>query len=192
MEFEWDPGKDRINQRKHGLSFTDAEALFESGVDYLDIFDAKHSEFGRPIHRDRAHRTRNRGRHLHRARRGSNTNHRHSARNQTRTGSLRLAEESTSMTDIPELTDDQLERAIPARLRRRLMRGRFESGADIAALRTFVGLTQAEFARAIAISVHTLRNWEQGRRKPEGPAVALLRIAARHPRILRENLESAA
>jgi putative transcriptional regulator len=72
------------------------------------------------------------------------------------------------------------------------MQGRFESGADIAALRGFVGLTQAQFARAISISVHTLRNWEQGRRKPEGPAVALLRIAARHPRILRENLESAA
>jgi DNA-binding transcriptional regulator YiaG len=53
------------------------------------------------------------------------------------------------------------------------------------------GMTQAEFAQAIGISVHTLRNWEQGRRKPEGPAVALLRIAARHPRILRENLESA-
>lgn len=96
------------------------------------------------------------------------------------------------MTDIPELTKEQLSRAIPARLRKRLMQGRFESGEDIAALRTFVGLTQAEFARAIEISVHTLRNWEQGRRKPEGPAIALLRIAARHPRIIRENLESAA
>jgi DNA-binding transcriptional regulator YiaG len=96
------------------------------------------------------------------------------------------------MTDIPELTDEQLERAIPARLRRRLMNGRFESGEDIAALRRFVGLTQEEFARAVGISVHTLRNWEQGRRKPEGPAIALLRIAARHPRIIRENLRSAA
>ena len=96
------------------------------------------------------------------------------------------------MTDIPELTDEQLEKAIPARLRKRLMQGRFESGEDISALRRFVGLTQAEFARAIEISVHTLRNWEQGRRKPEGPAIALLRIAARHPRIIRENLESAA
>ena len=96
------------------------------------------------------------------------------------------------MTDIPELTEEQLESAIPARLRKRLMQGRFESGEDIAALRSFVGLTQAEFARAIEISVHTLRNWEQGRRKPEGPAVALLRIAARHPKIIRENLESAA
>jgi DNA-binding transcriptional regulator YiaG len=96
------------------------------------------------------------------------------------------------MTDIPELTDEQLRSAIPARLRKRLMQGRFESGDDIAALRNFIDLTQAEFARAIGISVHTLRNWEQGRRKPEGPAIALLRIAARHPRILRENLVSAA
>jgi putative transcriptional regulator len=96
------------------------------------------------------------------------------------------------MTDIPELTDAQFARAIPARLRRRLMSGRFESGDDIAALRRFVRLTQAEFARAMGISVHTLRNWEQGRRQPEGPAIALLRIAARHPRILRENIKLAA
>lgn len=96
------------------------------------------------------------------------------------------------MTEIRELTAEQLERSIPARLRARLMKGRFESGEDIAALRRFVGLTQVEFARAIEISVHTLRNWEQGRRKPEGPAIALLRIAARHPRIIRENLRSAA
>ena len=96
------------------------------------------------------------------------------------------------MTDIPELTEDQLKRAIPARLRRRLMQGRFESGADVAALRRFIGLTQTDFARAVEISVHTLRNWEQDRRKPEGPALALLKIAARHPRIIREQLESAA
>lgn len=96
------------------------------------------------------------------------------------------------MSDIPELTDEQINSSIPARIRRRLIEGRFESGEDIAALRNFIGLTQAEFAQAIEISVHTLRNWEQGRRKPEGPAIALLRIAARHPRIIRENLESAA
>lgn len=96
------------------------------------------------------------------------------------------------MTEIPELTAKQLENAIPARLRKRLMLGQFESGEDIAALRRFVGLTQVQFARAMGISVHTLRNWEQGRRRPDGPAIALLRIAARHPRIIRENLESAA
>lgn len=94
--------------------------------------------------------------------------------------------------DIPELTSQQLDRAISARTRKRLMQGRFESGDDISALRRFVGLTQAQFAEALGISVHTLRNWEQGRRQPDGPAIALLRIAARHPRIIRENVESAA
>lgn len=96
------------------------------------------------------------------------------------------------MTEIPELTADQLARAIPARVRRRLLAGKFESGEDVAALRRFIGLTQTQLARAMGISVHTLRNWEQGRRRPEGPALALLRIAARHPRIIRENLNSAA
>jgi DNA-binding transcriptional regulator YiaG len=43
------------------------------------------------------------------------------------------------------------------------MQGCFESGDDIAALRSFVGMTQDEFARAVGISVHILRNWEQGR-----------------------------
>lgn len=91
-----------------------------------------------------------------------------------------------------ELTDDDFASAIPARVRRRLMQGRFECGKDVATLRRFVRLTQVKFAEAMGISVHTLRNWEQDRRKPEGPALALLRIAARHPRILRENLEHAA
>ena len=96
------------------------------------------------------------------------------------------------MTDVPELTAADFAKAIPARVRKRLMQGRFESGSDISALRRFVGLTQTSFARAMGISVHTLRNWEQGRRTPEGPAIALLRIAARHPRIIRENLRTAA
>ena len=99
------------------------------------------------------------------------------------------------MTEIPELTAEQFARSIPASVRKRLMNGQLESGEDVAALRRFVGLTQSQFAHAMSISVHTLRNWEQGRRHPEGPAIALLRIAARHPRIIRENLgniESAA
>lgn len=96
------------------------------------------------------------------------------------------------MTDIPELQQRDFARAISARRRRRLMRGKFEDGSDVVALRKFVGLTQVDFARAMGISVHTLRNWEQDRRKPDGPALALLRVAARHPRIVRENLGSAA
>jgi uncharacterized DUF497 family protein len=44
MRFEWDPTKDRANQEKHGLSFNEASALFESDVDYLEIYDGTHSE----------------------------------------------------------------------------------------------------------------------------------------------------
>ena len=91
--------------------------------------------------------------------------------------------------EIDELSDADFEAAIPRRLRQRLMRGEIRSGADIAALRRFVQLTQEKFAQAMGISVHTLRNWEQGRRHPEGPALALLRIAAKHPKIIRENLQ---
>ena len=63
---------------------------------------------------------------------------------------------------------------------------------DVGALRRRLQMSQAEFARTFGVSVGTVRNWEQGRRRPEGPAIALLRIAARHPRIIRENLKSAA
>ena len=90
--------------------------------------------------------------------------------------------------DIRELTDADFARAIPRRLRSRLTRGDLRSGEDVAALRRFTGLSQQMFAVALGISVHTLRNWEQGRRMPEGPALALLRIVARHPRVLHENL----
>lgn len=96
------------------------------------------------------------------------------------------------MSDIPELTNEQLQRAIPASVRRRLMAGRIEAGSDVSALRAFLGLTQEQLAFAMGISVHTLRNWEQGRRYPDGPALALLRIAARHPRVILENVRSAA
>ena len=91
-----------------------------------------------------------------------------------------------------ELTEQDFGRALKASQRKRLRAGKFETGADIAALRRFVGLAQPRFAKALGISVHTLRNWEQDRRKPEGPALALLRVAARHPKILRENLAVAA
>lgn len=92
------------------------------------------------------------------------------------------------MSEIPELTEADFATAIPSRVRKRLVQGNVSSGSDIVALRRFVRMTQVEFAGAMGISVHTLRNWEQDRRRPEGPALALLRIAARHPRIIRESL----
>lgn len=44
MSVEWDPAKDRANQAKHGVSFAEASALFESDVDYVEIYDAAHSD----------------------------------------------------------------------------------------------------------------------------------------------------
>ncbi len=50
-------------------------------------------------------------------------------------------------------------------------------------IRTKLNLTQDEFAGLLNISVGTLKNWEQSRRKPEGPARVLLSVAAAHPEI---------
>ena len=44
MRFEWDPRKDRINRKKHGISFEEARRLFTSGLDYLETYDAVHSD----------------------------------------------------------------------------------------------------------------------------------------------------
>src|SRR5262249_1425562 len=52
---------------------------------------------------------------------------------------------------------------------------------DVKAVRSRLGKSQSEFARMIGVSVSTLQNWEQGRRRPEGPARALLRVAAANP-----------
>ena len=52
---------------------------------------------------------------------------------------------------------------------------------DLQALRKQFNLSQAKFAQLLGISVGTLRNWEQGRRHPEGAARVLLRVAAKHP-----------
>jgi putative transcriptional regulator len=54
-------------------------------------------------------------------------------------------------------------------------------GLDIKRIRTNYRLSQGEFAALLGISVGTLRNWEQGRRMPEGPARVLLQVAAKHP-----------
>ena len=55
------------------------------------------------------------------------------------------------------------------------------NGANIKQLRAEYALSQNEFAALMGISVKTLRNWEQGRRMPEGAAKVLLQVAAKHP-----------
>ena len=51
-------------------------------------------------------------------------------------------------------------------------------------IRSKFHLTQIEFANMLNISVATLRNWEQGRRRPEGPARVLLNVANSNPEVL--------
>lgn len=57
---------------------------------------------------------------------------------------------------------------------------------EVAEARLRTGLTQAQFAMALQISPRTLQEWEQGRRKPSGAALALIQIASRHPEVIAE------
>ena len=61
---------------------------------------------------------------------------------------------------------------------------------DVRGLREKHGLSQPKFAALMGISVGTLRNWEQGRRKPEGSARVLLRVVERHPEVVLETVGS--
>ena len=55
---------------------------------------------------------------------------------------------------------------------------------EVAAVRAKLGLPQSKFAALLGISAATLRNWEQGRRRPTGAARVLLKVAALHPKIV--------
>ncbi|MBX7235983.1 MAG: helix-turn-helix domain-containing protein [Caldilineales bacterium] len=66
------------------------------------------------------------------------------------------------------------------------------SPLDVKAIRTRLQKSQTEFAQMIGVSVATLQNWEQGRRKPEGPARALLQVALRNPEAVAEALSGEA
>jgi putative transcriptional regulator len=56
--------------------------------------------------------------------------------------------------------------------------------AGVPAIRKELGLSQDEFARMMGVSVATLRNWEQGRREPRGPARSLLLVASMEPAVV--------
>ena len=60
--------------------------------------------------------------------------------------------------------------------------------ADVKAIRQGLGKSQSEFAMMIGVSVSTLQNWEQGRRQPDGPARALLKVAAENPKAVAKAL----
>jgi putative transcriptional regulator len=63
--------------------------------------------------------------------------------------------------------------------------------SDVKGVRASLQQSQEEFAQMIGVSVATLRNWEQGRRVPEGPARALLLVAARNPKAIADALRMA-
>ncbi|MEZ4868694.1 MAG: NadS family protein [Caldilineaceae bacterium] len=62
------------------------------------------------------------------------------------------------------------------------------SPLDVKTIRVNLQKSQREFAQMIGVSVATLQNWEQGRRKPEGPARALLQVALHNPQAVQEAL----
>ena len=62
----------------------------------------------------------------------------------------------------------------------------FKRPAPPQKIRAKLRLSQAAFAGLMGVSLRTVQDWEQGRRKPSGPAIALLRIAEQHPEIFRQ------
>lgn len=56
------------------------------------------------------------------------------------------------------------------------------SAPDVRAIRARLHVSQREFALMIGVSAATIQNWEQGRREPEGPAKALLKVAEKEPK----------
>jgi putative transcriptional regulator len=62
--------------------------------------------------------------------------------------------------------------------------------AGVRAIRERTSLSQSEFASLIGVSVKTLQNWEQDRRRPAGPAAALLRIIAHKPKLAIQAIHS--
>jgi putative transcriptional regulator len=55
-----------------------------------------------------------------------------------------------------------------------------------ATARIQMGLSQVEFAELLGVSPRTLQDWEQGRREPTGAARMLLKVATKHPAMLRK------
>lgn len=62
---------------------------------------------------------------------------------------------------------------------------------NVVAIREKYGLSQERFAALLGISVRTLQNWEQGRRRPHGPARVLLQVADEHPEAIGDTLKKA-
>ena len=104
-------------------------------------------------------------------------------------------ESKTDWARVDAMTDEDIARAVaedpdaaPLLTDEQLAAAKTVRPVDIAATRRRLGLSQTEFAAWFGISPGTLRNWEQGRRVPEGPARVLLRVIEREPEAVRRAL----
>ena len=100
--------------------------------------------------------------------------------------------DETDWARVEAMTDEDIARAVaddpdaaPLLTDEQLAQMRVVWPIDIAVTRRRLGLSQTEFAAWFGISPGTLRNWEQGRRVPEGPARVLLRVIERDPEAVR-------
>ena len=75
--------------------------------------------------------------------------------------------------------------------RETVVRVRVPERIDVAALRRRLGMSQAAFAARFGFSVKNIQNWEQGSRRPEGPARAYLLVIDRNPKAVQEALAKA-
>jgi putative transcriptional regulator len=101
-------------------------------------------------------------------------------------------ESKTDWARVDAMTDEDIARAVaddpdaaPLLTDEQLAAAKVVWPIDIAATRRRLGLSQTEFAAWFGISPGTLRNWEQGRRVPDGPARVLLRVIERDPEAVR-------
>jgi len=67
---------------------------------------------------------------------------------------------------------------------KKAVRTRRIAAPDVRKIRLKAGLSQSQFARMIHVSAKTLQNWEQRRRRPNGPAIALLKVVDTEPELV--------
>ena len=87
-------------------------------------------------------------------------------------------------SDVQKFQDDLLDSVKQMRRGRgaRVTKVKLPAAAEA---RASVGLSQQEFADLLGVSARTLQDWEQGRREPTGAARTLLKVAVKHPKLLR-------
>ena len=96
---------------------------------------------------------------------------------------MRAEDFSELVTSIKEAGDIKRRSREPSRV--------FEiMSVDIKAIRQKLRRSQSEFALMIGVSLATLQNWEQGRRRPDGPARALLKVATENPEAVDQALHA--